>query len=188
MAEGLEPTWSMGDDAPLAVLSERPRPLHAYFRQRFAQVTNPAIDSLRERKIMALDSFIGRRGNLLEESAEQAQASQISSIAIDDATMDAIKRLTADGVAPTTISTLFEVSESDASSVPAQHLRLRSSASPRRGSRRRSGVGILVLSDRGIDEGHAPIPRCSPPAPCITPSSARIAQPGRHRRRERRGL
>ena len=59
MAEGQEPTWSMGDDAPLAVLSERPRPLHAFFRQRFAQVTNPAIDSLRERKVMALDSFIG---------------------------------------------------------------------------------------------------------------------------------
>ena len=92
MAEGKEPTWSMGDDAPLAVLSERPRPLHAYFRQRFAQVTNPAIDSLRERKVMALDSFIGRRGNLLEESAEQARLLQLSSIAIDDATMDAIKR------------------------------------------------------------------------------------------------
>ena len=159
MAEGLEPTWSMGDDAPLAVLSERPRPLHAYFRQRFAQVTNPAIDSLRERKIMALDSFIGRRGNLLEESAEQAQLLQISSIAIDDATMDAIKRLTADGVASATISTLFEVSESEASSVPGVTLaaaleRLTSDAE----AAVRSGVGILVLSDRGIDEGHAPIP------------------------------
>ena len=59
MAEGQEPTWSMGDDTPLAVLSERPRPLHAFFRQRFAQVTNPAIDSLRERRVMALDSFLG---------------------------------------------------------------------------------------------------------------------------------
>src|SRR5215212_1352040 len=101
MAEGVEPTWSMGDDAPLAVLSERPRPLQAYFRQRFAQVTNPAIDSLRERKVMALDSFIGRRGNLLEESAEQARLLQISSIAVDDATMDAIKRLTVEGVGAT---------------------------------------------------------------------------------------
>ena len=100
MAEGLEPTWSMGDDAPLAVLSDRPRPLHAFFRQRFAQVTNPAIDSLRERKVMALDSFIGRRGNLLEESADQARLLQLSSIAIDDAMMQAIKGLTADGDYP----------------------------------------------------------------------------------------
>ena len=65
--EGKEPTWSMGDDAPLAVLSERIRPLTAFFRQRFAQVTNPPIDSLREKKVMALDSYIGPRGNLLVE-------------------------------------------------------------------------------------------------------------------------
>ena len=99
MAEGQEPTWSMGDDAPLAVLSERPRPLHAFFRQRFAQVTNPAIDSLRERKVMALDSFMGRRGNLLAESADQARLLQLPSIAIDDGTMLAITELTTDSVA-----------------------------------------------------------------------------------------
>src|SRR5829696_6184821 len=117
MAEGQEPTWSMGDDAPLAVLSGRPRPLHAFFRQRFAQVTNPAIDSLRERKVMALDSFIGRRCNLLDESANQARLLQLSSIAIDD-----IKRLTSDGVAAATISTLFEVSDEDASAAPGATL------------------------------------------------------------------
>jgi glutamate synthase (ferredoxin) len=159
MAEGLEPTWSMGDDAPLAVLSERPRPLHAFFRQRFAQVTNPAIDSLRERKVMALDSFIGRRGNLLEESAGQARLLQLSSIAIDDATMDAIKRLTADGVAATTISTLFEISNVEASAVPGATLgaaieRMTAEAE----AAVRAGAGILILSDRGIDEGHAPVP------------------------------
>src|SRR5215216_216472 len=151
MAEGLEPTWSMGDDAPLAVLSERPRPLHAYIRQRFAQVTNPAIDSLRERKVMALDSFIGRRGNLLEEAADQARLLEIPSIAIDNATMDAIKRLTVEGVAATTISTLFEVSEAEASTTPGATLaaaieRITAAAE----AAVRSGAGILVLSDRGI--------------------------------------
>ena len=159
MAEGLEPTWSMGDDAPLAVLSERPRPLHAFFRQRFAQVTNPAIDSLRERKVMALDSFIGRRGNLLEESADQARLLEIPSIAIDDATMDAIKRLTAEGVGAATVSTLFEIADADASTVPGATLaaaldRIATEAE----AAIRGGAGILVLSDRGIDEGHAPIP------------------------------
>jgi len=63
--EKKEPTWSMGDDAPLAVLSDVTRPLTAYFRQRFAQVTNPPIDSLRERKVFALDAFIGPRRNTL---------------------------------------------------------------------------------------------------------------------------
>ena len=65
--EGKEPTWSMGDDAPLAVLSDGSGRSLRYFRQRFAQVTNPAIDSLRERKVMALDAFVGPRGNLLVE-------------------------------------------------------------------------------------------------------------------------
>ena len=70
--ESKEPTWSMGDDAPLAVLSEKPRPLSAYFRQRFAQVTNPPIDSLREKKVMALDSYIGPRGNMLQVNPDSA--------------------------------------------------------------------------------------------------------------------
>src|SRR5215217_7580663 len=157
MAEGLEPTWSMGDDAPLAVLSERPRPLHVFFRQRFAQVTNPAIDSLRERKVMALDSFIGRRGNLLEESADQARLLEIPSIAIDNATMDAIKRLTAEGVGAATVSTLFEIVDADASTVPGATLaaaldRIATEAE----AAIRGGAGILVLSDRGIDDGDAP--------------------------------
>jgi glutamate synthase domain-containing protein 2/glutamate synthase domain-containing protein 1/glutamate synthase domain-containing protein 3 len=159
MAEGLEPTWSMGDDAPLAVLSERPRPLHAFFRQRFAQVTNPAIDSLRERKVMALDSFIGRRGNLLEERADQARLLQLSSIAIDDATMRAIKELTTDGVTAATISTLFEVAEVEGGDVSGTTLgqaieRITTEAE----AAVRGGAGILVLSDHGIDEGHAPVP------------------------------
>ena len=149
----------MGDDAPLAVLSERPRPLHAFFRQHFAQVTNPAIDSLRERKIMALDSFIGRRGNLLEESADQARLLQLSSIAIDDATMQAIKGLTPDDVAAATISTLFEIQSADESVIPGVKLgeaiaRITNEAE----AVVREGAGILVLSDRGIDGRHAPVP------------------------------
>ncbi len=62
--EEKEPTWSMGDDAPLAVLSDRPRPLSAFFRQRFAQVTNPPIDSLRERSVLSLDTFHRRARQL----------------------------------------------------------------------------------------------------------------------------
>ena len=159
MAEGLEPTWSMGDDAPLAVLSERPRPLHAFFRQRFAQVTNPAIDSLRERKVMALDSFVGRRGNLLEESPDQARLLHLPSIVIDDATLDAIKRLTSPGVTAATISTLLDVPAESATPTPGTTLdqalaRVVAAAE----TAVRAGAGILVLSDRGIDGAQAPVP------------------------------
>jgi glutamate synthase domain-containing protein 2/glutamate synthase domain-containing protein 3 len=159
MAEGQEPTWSMGDDAPLAVLSERPRPLHAYFRQRFAQVTNPAIDSLRERKVMALDSFLGRRGNLLEEEPRQARLLHLPSIALDDGAMAAIKTLATDGFTASTISTLFIVPADEASPVPGATLdaavaRIVAEAE----AAVRAGAGILVLSDRGIDERHAAVP------------------------------
>jgi glutamate synthase (ferredoxin) len=159
MADGQEPTWSMGDDAPLAVLSERPRPLHAYFRQRFAQVTNPAIDSLRERKVMALDSFIGRRGNLLAESPEQARLLHLPSIAIGDETLAAIKALASDGVRAATVSTRFPVPAEDAKEPAGAILdreveRIVAEAE----AAVRAGAGILVLSDRGIDEAHAPVP------------------------------
>jgi glutamate synthase domain-containing protein 2/glutamate synthase domain-containing protein 1/glutamate synthase domain-containing protein 3 len=158
MADGQEPTWSMGDDAPLAVLSERPRPLHAFFRQRFAQVTNPAIDSLRERQVMALDSFAGRRENLLEESAAQARLLHLPSMAIDDETLGTIKALADGGVTATTISTLFMLPEGD-ESVPGQTLeaavgRIVAEAE----AAVRAGAGILLLSDRGIDAAHAAVP------------------------------
>jgi hypothetical protein len=70
---GQEPIGSMGNDAPLAVLSERPKPLFNYFKQLFAQVTNPAIDPLREGLVMSLMSFVGRKRNFLEESPEHCR-------------------------------------------------------------------------------------------------------------------
>src|SRR5690606_33305493 len=89
--EKKEPTWSMGDDAPLAVLSTTPRPITAYFRQRFAQVTNPAIDSLRERRVMALDTYLGKRGNLLARDAKSAQLVHLNSFVLAAHDLEAIK-------------------------------------------------------------------------------------------------
>src|SRR5262249_544005 len=71
-ATGGEAVWSMGDDTPLAVLSQQPRYLSAYFKQRFAQVTNPPIDSLRERSVMSLTTYLGLRGSAFI-NAEPAQ-------------------------------------------------------------------------------------------------------------------
>lgn len=157
MADAQEPTWSMGDDAPLAVLSDRPRPLHAYFRQRFAQVTNPAIDSLRERKIMALDSFVGRRGNLLAETPDQARLLHLPSIAIDDAELQAIKDLDQPGLTTATISTLFALpAEDGVAGTSLEQAVERIVAEAREAVA--SGSSIIVLSDRGIDEAQAPVP------------------------------
>jgi glutamate synthase domain-containing protein 2/glutamate synthase domain-containing protein 1/glutamate synthase domain-containing protein 3 len=149
--DGKEPTWSMGDDAPLAVLAEQARPVSAYFRQRFAQVTNPAIDSLRERKVMALDAFIGPRGNLLVEAPEQARLIHLDSLVLAQETLDAI---VANGALPVvTISTAYPVAagagrlatELDRVVGEAEHAA-------------RAGAGVLVLSDRGVDDAHVAVP------------------------------
>ena len=89
--ERKEPTWSMGDDAPLAVLSTTPRPVTAYFRQRFAQVTNPAIDSLRERRVMALDTYLGKRGNLLARTPQHANLAHLKSFVLATHEFEAIQ-------------------------------------------------------------------------------------------------
>ncbi|MCA9877595.1 MAG: glutamate synthase subunit alpha, partial [Thermomicrobiales bacterium] len=158
MAAGQEPTWSMGDDAPLAVLSERTRPIHAFFRQRFAQVTNPAIDSLRERQVMALDSFVGRRGNLLDETPAQARLVHLPSIAIDDACLAALRNLADDSLQATTVSTIFAVpaaeQSTDGALLEAELRRVVAEVE----QAIRDGAGIIILSDRGLDNHHAAVP------------------------------
>ncbi|MFT4037127.1 MAG: glutamate synthase large subunit [Thermomicrobiales bacterium] len=157
MAKAEEPTWSMGDDAPLAVLSERTRPIHAYFRQRFAQVTNPAIDSLRERQVMALDSFVGRRGNLLEETPEQARLVHLPSIAVDDACLVELRGLTQEGVQAATVSTVFAVPADGASGGALLEAELRRVVAEAEQAAR-DGAGIIILSDRGIGAEHVAVP------------------------------
>ncbi|MBA2520430.1 MAG: glutamate synthase large subunit, partial [Chloroflexia bacterium] len=154
--EAKEPTWSMGDDAPLAVLSDQPRPLHAYFRQRFAQVTNPAIDSLRERKVMALDSFVGPRGNLLVEDAGQARLLHLPSIVLAEAQLDAIRALDPSRLRSATVSILFPVPAGDdggtALLAALDRVVAESTAAVR------DGAGIIILSDRGVDAATTALP------------------------------
>jgi len=78
-SQGHEPVFSMGDDIPLAVLSQMHRPLPFYFRQRFAQVTNPPIDPLREELVMSLDCYLGPRGSVFEETPEHARVVHLAS-------------------------------------------------------------------------------------------------------------
>ena len=162
--EAKEPTWSMGDDAPLAVLSDKPRPLHAYFRQRFAQVTNPAIDSLRERCVMSLDSFAGRRGNLLAETPEQGRLLHLASVALGDTDLDAIAALDRDGVRAVVLSTLYPVplaTIAEDGTVAADGRALRAALDHLLAAAEAAvhdGAGILVLSDKQPDAERAVIP------------------------------
>ena len=108
--DGVEPVGSLGDDTPLSILAHKPRQLYTYFRQRFAQATNPPIDSYREQLVMSLYTYLGVRGSLLEETEEHAAQLRLASPILTDAQLAAIKG--ADSPLHTeTISVLFPVAE-----------------------------------------------------------------------------
>ena len=155
--EAKEPTWSMGDDAPLAVLSERPRPLSAYFRQRFAQVTNPPIDSLRERKVMALDTYLGPRANLLTEDPDAAGLIHLPSLLLSEAQLRALSETGSERIKTHRLSTLFIPAAEDAARGEALSAALDRLVGDAEAAVR-DGATILVLSDRGVDVTHAPMP------------------------------
>ncbi|BAY11469.1 glutamate synthase large subunit [Calothrix sp. NIES-2098] len=138
--QGSEPTFCMGDDIPLAVLSEKPHLLYDYFKQRFAQVTNPAIDPLREKLVMSLKVELGERGNLLEVKPEYARRIKLESPVLTEAELEAIKL---SGFATAELSTLFEIAtgpEGLKKAVEALQAKAAESV--------RAGAKILILSDR----------------------------------------
>src|SRR5437588_5314186 len=108
LTERKEPIWSVGDDTPLAALSLHSRDLSDYFQQRFAQVTNPPIDPLRERGVMSLDCYLGRRQNFLTESALQAQLVHLESPLLNESQLRIIGNLKADGFRTRTLNATFE--------------------------------------------------------------------------------
>jgi glutamate synthase domain-containing protein 2/glutamate synthase domain-containing protein 1/glutamate synthase domain-containing protein 3 len=149
---GQEPTGSMGDDTPAAAMSELElgRPLFQFFKQRFAEVTNPPIDSLREDSVMSLSVGLGRRRNILEETPEHAHLLQLRSPVLADAELAAL-RATADPLLKVaTVPALLSPGERLASAVA----RLCADAE----AAVRDGASIVVVSDRGVDAEHAPIP------------------------------
>jgi len=150
---GSEPTFCMGDDIPLAVLSEKPHLLYDYFKQRFAQVTNPAIDPLREKLVMSLKVELGERGNLLEPKPEYARRLRLESPVLNETELEAIKL---SGFATAELSTLFAIAngpEGLKSAVEALQAQAAESV--------RAGAKILILSDRpnnGISTEYTYIP------------------------------
>ena len=151
---GAEPIGSMGIDIPLACLSERPQLLFSYFKQLFAQVTNPAIDPIREELVMSTVTYIGPQGNPLGERPGHAHVVKVHSPVIDNARLEKLRAL-GPGVrfGSTTLPTTFPVAGGAAGLRPALDRLCRDAeeAADR-------GAGVLILSDRGADEDHAPIP------------------------------
>ena len=142
---GKEPTYCMGDDIPLAVLSSKPHLLYDYFKQRFAQVTNPPIDPLREKLVMSLEMHLGRRGSPLRPEPSSASVLHLSSPVLNEAELEAIA---SHGLAQASLSTLLPVEDGPAGLARALD-RLREAAE----AAVRAGASILVLSDRIAPDG-----------------------------------
>ena len=155
-SDGTEAIGSMGNDAALAVLSDRPQLLYNYFKQLFAQVTNPPVDCIREEIIMSMATTIGREYNLLEPTPRHArQISLKSPILLNDELdkMRALEGTTAAASRSVTLPILFP--SQGARGLEARIERICASESTRRSP---SGTEYIILSDRAIDEELAPIP------------------------------
>ncbi len=161
--EGAEPVWSMGDDTPLAVLSQQPRPLSTYFKQQFAQVTNPPIDSLREQLVMSLTTYVGPRGDLLADAEPTGTLMQLPSPLLDDASLDLLLTTARQrGMQVAQLSTAYRLDDggsSDHDSGAGAALCLALDALAERAvAAVDAGAGMLVLSDREITADSAPLP------------------------------
>jgi glutamate synthase domain-containing protein 2/glutamate synthase domain-containing protein 1/glutamate synthase domain-containing protein 3 len=152
-AKGEEPIGSMGIDTPLACLSDRPQMLFNYFKQLFAQVTNPPIDPIREEMVMSLISFIGRERNILAEEPENCHTLKLPHPILDNSDLEKLRRVSQGDLLAATLPTLFRAEEGeDGLRRGLEELCQRASLSVR------SGYTLLILSDRGVDERYAPIP------------------------------
>ena len=154
---GTEPTGSMGDDTPLAVLSTKPRLLYTYFRQRFAQVTNPPIDPLREKLVMSLHSFVGPLANLWQHNTpEGCRRIEFDSPFLLNEQLAALRagnERWGDTFRAATVKSTFAVA-SGAEGLESAIARLQSDAE----AAVRDGATILIVSDRGVNSEIAPIP------------------------------
>jgi glutamate synthase domain-containing protein 2/glutamate synthase domain-containing protein 1/glutamate synthase domain-containing protein 3 len=148
---GGDPVWSMGDDTPIPPLSAVPPSLYAYFRQRFAQVTNPPIDSLRESMVMSLRMHLGRRGSPLLERASYARMLRLEHPVLLAEEMSALRNVA--GFSTVTLDALWNPSKG-VNGLKSALTGLRRAAE--RAARR--GAHILVISDLGASERRAPIP------------------------------
>ncbi|MFH1386336.1 MAG: glutamate synthase large subunit [bacterium] len=146
-----EPIGSMGNDTPHAVLSQKPGLIYNYFKQLFAQVTNPPIDPIRESLVMSLESYIGPQQNILEETAGHAKVLRVTEPLLTNMQMEKVKTIRGRGLKTKTISTLFKAAEKEF--IPAIKRVCQEAAKAVE-----AGYTFLILSDRGTDQKLAPLP------------------------------
>ena len=152
-AKGEEAIGSMGVDTPLACLSDRPQPLFNYFKQLFAQVTNPPIDPIREELVMSLTSYIGTERNILDETPQHCHTLKLSHPILTNLHLEKLRRVSWGDFLATTLPMHYEVEGGGRALERAlDSLCRRASLSIKNGYR------LLILSDRGVDEESAPIP------------------------------
>ncbi len=149
---GADPVGSMGTDVPLAVMSEQSPVLFHYFRQRFAQVSNPPLDSIREELITSTRAMIGRERNLFDESPEHCRQLTIKEPFITNSDLEKIREIDVNGIRSKTLSMLFDPEERGGLKNAMDRLCREASQAID------EGYSILILSDRGVDSEHAPIP------------------------------
>ncbi len=151
--KGEEPVGSMGTDVPLACLSDKPQPLFNYFKQLFAQVTNPPIDPIREEMVMSLANFIGRERNILEETPENCHTLKLGVPILSNRDLEKLRRVSSGDLLATTLPALFRAADGEAGLKHALD-----DLSSRAALAVQSGYTLLILSDRGADATYAPIP------------------------------
>jgi glutamate synthase (NADPH) large chain len=150
---GEEPVGSMGTDTSLAVLSNRPRLLYDYFKQLFAQVTNPPLDGIREELVTQIATSIGPEGNLLEPAPEACRQIKLKTPILDNEQLARIRHVDAPGFKAATVSMLFPAAEGPAGLAKAMEDLCRKASQAVA-----EGHTFLILSDRGVNAEQAPIP------------------------------
>ncbi len=147
-----EPIGSMGNDTPHAVLSNEKHLLFSYFKQLFAQVTNPAIDPIREELVMSLETYLGAEKNLLDESSLHCHKLRIKSPILTNEDLSKIRNISVNGFRTKTVSLLFETKNKKDFSRRLNAICLEASGAIK------DGYTFLILSDRGVKKGFAAIP------------------------------
>ncbi|MGB7581207.1 MAG: glutamate synthase large subunit [Sedimentisphaerales bacterium] len=152
---GQEPVGSMGNDTPLAVLSDKPKLLFNYFKQLFAQVTNPAIDPLREGLVMSLMSFVGKKQNFLEESPEHCRQLKLPHPILTNEDIERLRAVKREDFRVATIHAVFDIDEPDAGESLRKALDTLVDDAEKA---IRNGVSLVIISDRNISQDKAAIP------------------------------
>ena len=151
--DGKDPVGAMGADAPLAILSDKPQLLYSYFKQMFAQVTNPPIDSIREEMVTSTRVMLGNSGNLTEPNKAGTYALSMRTPILTNQELASIKALDCRRMKSVTLPILFDPTKG------AEGLRdALDELCAKAEEAARTDQNVLILSDRGVDENHAPIP------------------------------